>query len=393
MCFIGVGKYTMFLLFILHLLSHHANADYTIITNGKTWKYASQSCTLIGSGRDPSYAVDVQDISYPTDMDDSPHWIGATADITPWFEFTGCYVYDAIVEKEIIMLSGSRARSIGPVAECYLQCESHFGVDETHCYCTRDIEKKRLNGTCDLIKSTSFENDVIADNTHENIDKKYMFAMYKLHDSTLKIKDNLDECLVDTNTDFMSYPCDSVDSSMRTWSDAIIQGLTSDNNNRRQWTSFVRRRIMQWTKGTSQTKSNCVSVKGKTTKKNYELVVRPCDDILPYICQNETEDNDWFTFLMILLVVCIATLVVGAIAAALNSDDDDGAQVARQSASGQRNMNTQNGDNQAMEQRGGQQSTSNEQASGSTIKSAEDEKEGGSDDSDKWDPPSPDGIM
>lgn len=42
----------------------------------------------MGSERAPSYVVNVQE-SYPADMEDSPHWIGATAEITPWFKFSG----------------------------------------------------------------------------------------------------------------------------------------------------------------------------------------------------------------------------------------------------------------------------------------------------------------
>uniref|UniRef100_K1P0P4 Uncharacterized protein n=1 Tax=Magallana gigas TaxID=29159 RepID=K1P0P4_MAGGI len=93
----------------------------------------------MGSERAPSFNVNVQ-VSYPADMwEDSPHWIGATAETTPWFKFSGCYVYEAVNEEEIKMLTED-SKFIGPVADCYLQCESHFGVNmvqvgllETHC--------------------------------------------------------------------------------------------------------------------------------------------------------------------------------------------------------------------------------------------------------------------
>lgn len=61
-------------------------------------------------------------------------------------------------------------------------------LQETHCYCTRDLEKGRLKGTCELITSISFENDVIGTYTHENIDKNFHLAMYKLLYDIPKIK-------------------------------------------------------------------------------------------------------------------------------------------------------------------------------------------------------------
>lgn len=245
MSFIRVIEYAALLLFIY--ANGEDNIGYLIEKTRKTWKNASQSCTLMGSERAPRYAVNVQEL-YPVDMEDSPHWIGATAEITNWFEFSGCYVYEAKPEEEIKKLT-TRSASIGPVADCYLQCKSHFGVNETHCYCTRDLEKGRLKGTCELITSISFENDVIGTYTHENIDKNFHLAMYKLLYGIPKIKDNFDECLVNTSTGLLTYPCDSFDSSMRTWSKAIIGGLSSSNGGWIQWTSFVRRHVMRWTKG------------------------------------------------------------------------------------------------------------------------------------------------
>lgn len=67
-----------------------------------------------------------------------------------------------------------------------------------------------------------------------------------------------------------------------------------------------------------------------------------------------------------------------------------------QSASAaQIDINPENNDNQALQQRGDQQSTSNEQASmlGSTIRSTENLRESGSNGGDQYDPPPPDGIM
>nr|XP_034312936.1 uncharacterized protein LOC105323158 [Crassostrea gigas] len=212
MSFIRVSEYAALLLFILYLQCHHTKGEnYHIRKPGSTWNSASHDCTLMGSERAPSYVVNVQ-VSYPADMEeDSPHWIGATSETTPWFNFSGCYVYEAIPEEEIKKLD-TRSAFIGPVADCYLQCKSHFGVNETHCFCILDLEKGRLNGTCELITSISFENDVIG-YTHGNIDKKYHLAMYIIFNGTLKIKDNLDECLVTTDTGFMAYPCDSIGTS------------------------------------------------------------------------------------------------------------------------------------------------------------------------------------
>lgn len=67
-----------------------------------------------------------------------------------------------------------------------------------------------------------------------------------------------------------------------------------------------------------------------------------------------------------------------------------------QSASAaQIDINPENNDNQALQQRGDQQSTSNEQdsMSGSTIRSTENQTESGSNGGDQYDPPPPDGIM
>lgn len=67
-----------------------------------------------------------------------------------------------------------------------------------------------------------------------------------------------------------------------------------------------------------------------------------------------------------------------------------------QSASAaQIDINPENNDNQALQQRGDQQSTSNEQASmsGSTIRSTEIQRENGSNGGDQYDPPPADGIM
>lgn len=67
-----------------------------------------------------------------------------------------------------------------------------------------------------------------------------------------------------------------------------------------------------------------------------------------------------------------------------------------QSASAaQIDINPENNDNQALQQRGDQQSTSNEQASlsSSTIRSTEKQRESGGNDGDQCDLPCPDGIM
>lgn len=60
----------------------------------KSWDDASQSCTLVGSERAPSYDVIVQNIpvlQYPqtTHLHDNLYWIGATATFTPWLELLG----------------------------------------------------------------------------------------------------------------------------------------------------------------------------------------------------------------------------------------------------------------------------------------------------------------
>eukprot|EP00105_Crassostrea_gigas_P036613 XP_019920761.1 PREDICTED: von Willebrand factor A domain-containing protein 2 [Crassostrea gigas] len=148
MSFIRVSEYAALLLFILYLQCHHTKGEkYYIEKTGQTWKYASDSCMLMGSKWAPSYVVNVQE-SYPADIADSPHWIGATAEITPWFKFSGCYVYEAIPEEEIKKLD-TPSVFIGPVADCYLQCKSHFGVNVNVNECVEYPGLCKNGGTCE----------------------------------------------------------------------------------------------------------------------------------------------------------------------------------------------------------------------------------------------------
>lgn len=51
-------------------------------------------------------------------------------------------------------------------------------------------------------------------------------------------------------------------------------------------TRFIRQRIIRWTQGhvSDLNTSACVSVKELSNQHEYEIVVRPCNDKLPYIC-------------------------------------------------------------------------------------------------------------
>lgn len=46
----------------------------------------------------------------------------------PFFEFSGCYIYTPISSIRKQKLT-AHSIVIGPIADCYLQCKSHFGVN------------------------------------------------------------------------------------------------------------------------------------------------------------------------------------------------------------------------------------------------------------------------
>lgn len=115
------------------------------------------------------------------------------------------------------------------------------------------------------------------------------------------------------------------DSAMRTWTEAIIGGLTS-NGGSLQWTPFVRRRFIRWAEGKgiptalqwclsitlikvkeklfsffrfgylnmiffyseidpNLKETECVSVRETMNKKKYDMVIRPCDERISSICR------------------------------------------------------------------------------------------------------------
>lgn len=322
MDFARLGGCVALLLIFLYPEYHHtygwSSDDIFIEQTNRTWKNASRYCTLYGSDKAPSDVDSVQNIPRPVSMDGSLHWVGATATFTPWFKFVGCYVYSSIFSGSLFK---SRSAVIGPVADCYLQCKSNFGVSETRCFCSWVLGERQQNETCKLMTSGTFRTDVIGIGALEYFDFNYQIAMYNIIDGTLKIKDNSDGCLMNTDTGFSSQPCDSIDSAMRTWTEAIIGGLTS-NGNSSQWTPFVRRRIIRWAEETdfNLNETECVSVRETMNKKNYDVVVRPCDERLSSICQTDETGGISLEFLKgfaIFVGVLIAIILIGSYVQAL----------------------------------------------------------------------------
>lgn len=307
---VRLGGGFLFLLSILYPHGHYSSVfarkendelrDIHVEQTRMTWDNASQSCNLYGSDKTPSYVASDPDITFflhnrpkatITPSTEDLYWIGATSTFTPWFELLGCHFYLPIDKGRIRTLT-SLSTVIGPVADCYLQCKSHFGVNETHCFCPEDLKLGLLNRTCKLNKSSHFQSDVIGINTVTRY--FHQIAMYKIYNGSFTIKENsLDECLrINTADDVRTYPCDTADSSGRTWTTAITEGLSSNNGGSLQWTSFLRRRIIRWTQRTTiyPNRSACVSVK-EIKNKYYEKVLRPCDDNLPSICQRREANN------------------------------------------------------------------------------------------------------
>ncbi|XP_065923462.1 uncharacterized protein [Magallana gigas] len=267
----------LFLLSILYPHGHYASVfarkdndewrDLYMETTRRTWDNASQSCNLYGSDKASSYVASVQDITFVrhnrlkatiTPSPEDLYWIGATSTFTPLFELLGCYVYMPINKSHIRALR-NLSTVVGPVTDCYLHCTSHFGVNDTHCFCPEKMGKGFLNRTCRLATSSVFQSDVIGTNTVESYFPQ--FAMYEIYNGPFKIKENsLDECLmINTADDVRTYPCDTADSTGRTWTTAIIEGLPSNNGGSLQWTSFLRRRIIRWTQNTERSTHQMVT--------------------------------------------------------------------------------------------------------------------------------------
>nr|XP_034312847.1 uncharacterized protein LOC117684477 isoform X2 [Crassostrea gigas]XP_034312848.1 uncharacterized protein LOC117684477 isoform X2 [Crassostrea gigas] len=322
MDFARLGECVALLLIFLYPKYHHtyewnskdsldkeaaSELDIFIEHTKRTWKNASRYCTLYGSDKAPNYVDSFQDIPHPVNMDDSLHWVGATATFTPWLKFLGCYVYSSVYSGSLFK---SRSSFIGPVADCYLQCKSKFGVSETRCFCSWKLKDRQPNETCELLTSSIFYTDVIGTDAQGYFDFNYQIAMYDIYDGTIKIQDNSDGCLMNTFTGFSSYPCDSIDSAMRTWTEAIIGGLTS-NGGSLQWTPFVRRRFIRWAEEIDPNlkETECVSVRETMNKKKYDMVIRPCDERISSICRK----TDGITFLEFLEGVGIFLGVVFAI--------------------------------------------------------------------------------
>uniref|UniRef100_K1R174 Uncharacterized protein n=1 Tax=Magallana gigas TaxID=29159 RepID=K1R174_MAGGI len=102
---------------------------------------------------------------------------------------SGCYIYwpNSSIREQTLT---SHSTVIGPVADCYIQCKSHFGVNETHCYCLSNLEQGRLiNKTCRVIAPANFRNDVVGTKTLESVFHVYQIAIYEIQNSAFDIAD------------------------------------------------------------------------------------------------------------------------------------------------------------------------------------------------------------
>ncbi|XP_078316759.1 uncharacterized protein LOC111117937 isoform X4 [Crassostrea virginica] len=289
--------FTLILLFIstpwgLQASPHDRKGLY-INSTKKTWKDASRSCSLVGSDRSPSYDVNAQEIPVLWSrylggklQAGTLYWIGATATFTPWFELLGCQV---IVPSQTVSTLTNLSLVIGPVADCYKQCNNHFGINETHCYCLSTLKGKYSSYTCGLSRFSHFKTDVIGKrNTDSKFDSYYQFAMYEVLDNNkLTTKaDTLDECLINTTTGEMTTrPCDTADSSGQTWINRVLRGLPLEGPGPGQWTPYTRRRLLRWTAGNEniQKRTACVSL--WRNNQTDEIALRPCNETHAYICQ------------------------------------------------------------------------------------------------------------
>nr|XP_022318672.1 uncharacterized protein LOC111121612 isoform X1 [Crassostrea virginica] len=260
----------------------------------KTWKDASRSCSLVGSDRSPSYDVNAQEIPVlgsryqgGRPQAGTLYWIGATATFTPWFELLGCQM---IVPKQTVNTLTNLSLVVGPVADCYKQCNNHFGVNETHCYCPSTLIGK-TNYTCGLRRFSYFKTrtDVIGKkNTESYFDFYYQFAMYKVLDNfKLTTEDTPDECLIKNTTtgEMTTRPCDAVDGSGQNWIDSVLRGLPLEGPGPGQWTPYTRRRLLRWTAGNENIQKRTACVSWWRNNQTDEIALRPCNEIHAYICQ------------------------------------------------------------------------------------------------------------
>ncbi|XP_052684731.1 uncharacterized protein LOC128164781 [Crassostrea angulata] len=163
-----------------------------------------------------------------------------------------------------------------------------------HCHCLPKVEQGRLNNkSCRL--NASGQSDIVGTNVPTGYKGElYQIAIYRLTNDILNINaDTLDACLLNSTTHISTHPCDGTDSSKRTWTNAIINGLPSNDGNQLQWTRFIRRRIIRWTQGhvLDLNTSACVSVRKLSNEQEYEILLRPCNDKLPYICLEGNDKN------------------------------------------------------------------------------------------------------
>nr|XP_022318357.1 uncharacterized protein LOC111121383 isoform X2 [Crassostrea virginica] len=287
--------FTLILLFISTLwglqASPHDRKGLYIGPTSRTWEDASRSCSLVGSERSSSYDVNAQEIpvlgsSYrggKPPQAGTLYWVGATATFTPWLELLGCQVR---VPVDKVNTLTNLSLVIGPVADCYKQCNNHFGVNETHCYCPSTLEGNGQLKTskCALNRSALFLSDVTGTKKTDLEPILYQFAMYKVHNEiSYTIKDTLDECLIkDTTTGEMTTrPCDAADSSGQTWIDSVLRGLPLEGPGPGQWTPYTRRRLLRWTPGNE----NIPKRHACGSFWNNEIILRPCDETHAYICK------------------------------------------------------------------------------------------------------------
>ncbi|XP_062597958.1 uncharacterized protein LOC134259386, partial [Saccostrea cucullata] len=257
----------------------------------KTWSKASQSCNLLVSNTALPVGVPITDIpvlKHRSSLSEDVHWIGATGTFTAWFEFAGCNLYF----KFSFTKQWMPRSKLGPVAQCHLICENwrnnykEIGINETHCFCAgynNTVVIKKL--TCDQNNSKNFKNDLIGTGTDQRVGRgNYVFASYRKVRLTTKIDDTLDECLLETNEGYKTYPCDSADITQRTW----IQRYRNEikNNGLSRWTPYVRRLIISWTKDSSAVQNTSVCIAVRDQNGSYEPLPRRCDETHTSICKN-----------------------------------------------------------------------------------------------------------
>ncbi|XP_048757847.2 uncharacterized protein LOC125668107 isoform X3 [Ostrea edulis] len=301
----GLPGRALFLILTLYQQEYSVGGDNDLYLEQipRTWEDASANCTLVRFNRFPSYDVSkLPTIKYPpleqarTGLNQADLlWVGATATFTSWFELLGCFVYHYTQTTRLSRLNNRT--TIGHVAECYQSCPlDEFGINKTHCICHENLESyygRLNNNSCTLEGSTDFKYDIYGTPYKDNYQTHYGFAVYrKVNLSDKSLEDNFDECIRKLENGSQTYPCDSTDSSKKSWRDSAIQGNIHSTEKFPAWSPYLRRILYHWTneKSSPQEGSVCVSV--KNLKGSYEAVLRPCSETLPSLCDKTDDSTD-----------------------------------------------------------------------------------------------------